>query len=362
MRRLATGLILVLVLASSCTLGGGSTESAPGAGVEARIGVPAPEGVVWQREVAGETVLGLTNSANPLEMALLTAAMGQIPDAVVRKADIRNLVRATDSERLDPATLAFSRGPDMYLINRTFDGTTRLELAYTLAHEMAHVAQFNALDPELVDQVLAGEIDSLDPNRASLDVGDFVDAIGWQDQGANGWFSATAATGTTVYGGSGPSEDMAESVALVATGRANELSEDRVRWVEEWTGVPATSMAQGKPWRPPSAEVISSADPIYDTAGVSALGGIRVEPLYLLLAESGTTFPEIVDEVGRVLRERGMAGVLSEIADPRVPRSGGRMVRPGGSLLWVELWDFRATNAFTNAPPGVVLTYVDVWS
>ncbi|MDH3729904.1 MAG: DUF4157 domain-containing protein [Acidimicrobiia bacterium] len=353
--------LLFVGLLAACTLGGADVEIVD-AGLDARIGVPEAEGVIWQREVAGETLVGITASANPSELSLITAALGQVPEPVKRQADVRNLVRATDTETLDPATLAFSRGPDIYLINRTFEGTSRLDLAYTLAHELTHVAQFNALDPGFVDQVLAGEVDSLDPNSASVDVADFSDAIGWEDRGATGWFSESAANGTTVYGASGPSEDMAESVALVATGRANELSEDRVRWVEEWTGVSAAEMARGKPWRPPAASLISSANPIYDEQGVRSLGGSRVEPLYLLLVEDGSTTQQLVEMVGSELRARGMAGVLEEIPDSRVPRFGGRMVRPGGSLLWVELWDFRFSTAFANPPPGVVLTYVDVWS
>jgi hypothetical protein len=353
--------VLFVGVLGACTLGG-TEQEATGAGLEARLGVPAAEGVVWQREVAGETVVGVTSSANPSELSLISAALGQVPDPIKRKADVRSLVRATNTETLDPATLAFSRGPDIYLINRTFDGTSRLDLAYTLAHELTHVAQFNALDPDYVDQVLAGEVDSLDPNQASLAVAEFVDAIGWQEQGATGWFSASAGTGTTVYGATGPSEDMAEAVALVATGRANELSEDRVRWVEKWTGVSATEMARGKPWRPPGATVIRSEDTIYDETGVGQIGGTRVEPIYLLLAPNGSTTQELIDEVASELRARGMAGVLEPIADDRLPRIGGRMVRPGGSLLWVELWDFRAATAFTNPPPGAVLTYVDVWS
>lgn len=357
LRRLPLVPLLFVGALGACTLGG--TEVA-GAGLEARLGVPEAEGVVWQREVAGETLLGVTPSANPSELSLITAALGQVPDPIKRKADVRNLVRAAEAATLDPATKAFSRGPDIYLIDRTFEGTSRLDLAYTLAHELAHIAQFNALDPDFLDRVLAGEVDSIDPNRASLDVADFVDAIGWEDQGS-GWFSASAATGTTVYGASGPSEDMAEAVALVATGRANELSEDRVRWVERWTGASATEMARGKPWRPPGASVIQSSDPIYNEQGVGLMGGTRVEPVYLLLAEDGSTTQELLDEVALELRARGMAGVLEPITDDRVPRIGGRMVRPGGSLLWVELWDFRAATGFANPPPGALLTYVDVW-
>jgi hypothetical protein len=361
MRRSLARTLPFLLAVVSCTLGGTTTEPAPGAGVETRLAIPGPEGVVWQREVAGETVLGLTAAANPVELSLMAAAFTQVPDPIVRKADIRNIVRAADAERLDPATLAFSRGPDIYVIDRTFEGTTRLELAYTLAHELAHIAQFNALDPVYVDQVLAGEIDSLDPNEASLDVADFIGAIGWQRAAGGSWFSATAATGTTVYGANGPSEDMAESVSLVATGRADSLSDDRVRWVENWTGVSADEMARGKPWWPPGAESIESLDPIYDQAAVAALAGTSREPLYLLLPETGLTTAELVAEVGERLRARGMAGVLDEMADDRLPRFGGSLVRPGGSLLWVEVWDFRASTAFANAPPGVVLTYVDVW-
>lgn len=355
----SVALAALLLALSSCTLGGSETQ-VTAAGIEARIGVAEPEGVVWQREVLGEVILGTTLAASQAEIDLLGRALSEVPEAIRRQADVRNIVRAGDSERTDPATLAFARGPDIYLIDRTFVGASRLDLAYTMAHELAHIAQFNELDPVLVDEVLAGRVDTLDPNTASLDVQDFSESIGWEVSGGV-WVNADAATGTTIYGATGPSEDMAESIALVATGRANELSAGRVAWVEEWTGVPATEMARGKPWRPPGASVFGSPDSIFDAETVSTLGGRHIEPLYLLLTNDDS-LDAIADEVIAELFDRGMAGQLDVISDDRLRRLGGRFVRPGGALLWVELWDFRDAPTFTNPPPGVVLTYVDVWS
>lgn len=356
MRRLQFLLAAVVlgVMLGGCTLGG-PDEAALDAGSETAVAVPEISGVVWQREVGELLVVGVTAAADPRELSLIGAALDQVPTAVRDKADVRQLVRAAEAEALDPATLAFSRGPDIYLIDRTFEGTTRLELAYTLAHELAHVAQFASLDPRFVD----GAIDSLDFNRASLDVQDFAEAIGWMESG-NGWFSESAASGTTAYGATGPSEDMAESVALVATGRADELSPDRVAWVEDWAGTPAQEMGRDKPWRPPGATVIGSSIPIYDEEAVRSLGGSRREPLYLLLADDGTSTAGLVEAIGQQLRSRTMAGVLEAIADTTVPRFGGAMVAADGSRLWVELWDFRDA-AVSGSPDGAVLTYVDVW-
>jgi hypothetical protein len=361
MRRPRFPLLLAValgVLLGACTLGesvapavDAGRDAGPGAGVT----VPEVSGIVWQREVGDLPVVGVTIAADPLELSLIGAALDQVPTAIRDKAAVRQLVRAVEAEALDPATLAFSRGPDIYLIDRTFEGTTRLELAYTLAHELAHVAQYASLDHEFVD----GAIESLDFNRASLDVQDFIEAIGWID-GPDGWYSESAPSGTTAYGATGPSEDMAESVALVATGRAGELSADRVAWVEGWAGTSARDMAQGKPWRPPGAAVIGSSNPIYDEAAVAALGGSRREPLYLLLADDGAATASLVDIIGRELRSRGMAGVLEPIADTTAPRFGGLMVPADGSRLWVELWDFREATV-TGSPDGAVLTYVDVW-
>jgi hypothetical protein len=353
-----SSLLLAVALGAmlgGCTLGGPDEPSGGGA-LEAGVAVPEVTGIVWRREVRGLPVVGITAAADPIELALIGAALDQVPAELLDKADVRQLVRAAEAEALDPATLAFSRGPDIHVIDRTFEDTTRLELAYNLAHEVAHVAQFASLDPEFVD----GAIDSVDFNRASRDVQAFVEAIGWIED-AEGWVSDSAATGATAYGATGPSEDMAESVALVATGRSGELSADRVAWVEEWVGVKAQDMARGKPWRPPGATVIGSSNPIFDEAAVRSLGGSRREPLYLLLADDGASTESLVELIGQELRSRAMAGVLAPIADSAVPRFGGVMVLPDGSRLWVELWDFRDATDFTDAPPGVVLTYVDVW-
>lgn len=359
MRRPPSSLLFVVALAcclgallGGCTLGG-PAESTAGVGSAAGVSVPEVSGIVWRRQVGELSIVGVTATADPGELSLLAAALDQVPGALRDRANVRSLVRTTEADELDPATLAFSRGPDIYLIDRTFAGTSRLELAHTLAHEMAHVSQFASLDPT------DATVESVDLDRASSDVADFVAAIGWVD-GPGGWFSDSAASGTTDYGATGPAEDMAESIALVATGRAGELSADRVAWVEQWAGATAQDMARGKPWRPPGASVIESSNPIYDEDAVRSLGGTRREPLYLLLADAETSAVGLVDVIGRELRSRAMAGVLDAIADPTVPRFGGVMVSPDGSRLWVELWDFRDA-AIAGSPDGAVLTYVDVW-
>ena len=332
-------------------------------GLAVRVDIPEPGPIEWQRELgAGRTLVGTTVQANALEVSLLAAAFGEVPSAIAAKADVRTLVRSSDVPAdVHPATLAFARGPDIYFLDGTFADATRLGMVHTIAHELTHVAQFNSLDSSLVDEVLRGNIDSLDPNDSNEAVRDFADEVGWRLSGGS-WTPPDAGAGTTSYGLSGPSEDMAESVALVATGRANELSADRVRWVENWIGVSAANLATGKPWRPEGATTIASRDPIYDEEAVGRLGYRNTEPLYLLLPEDGSSIDDLAREVGRQLRGRGMAGVLDPIADDRLPRAGGRFIRPGGEQIWVEIWDFSAGTLFTNPPPGPVLTYVDVWN
>ncbi len=366
----AAALLVVLALVPACSLGGSPAASS---GALAEIEIPAPTSIQWERNSGSIELLGTTPRAVPGELALIAAALAEVPTAIYDKAPLRYLVRAptVGTADLHPATAAFARGPDVYIVDRTFQdpaagGNTRFGLARVLLHELAHVAQFDTLAPDYVRAVQDGTLEITDTGDGSLLVADFAEAVGWRNSSSDAlrprWsLSGSAAAGTTEYGRSSPEEDMAESVALVALGLNGVLSPERIRWVEEWLGAGAERLAAGKPWVPEGSRQAQFREPVYDEAEVAARRADHVEPVYYELAPSLPPAERLAAQVGSELRGRGLSGSLTPVADDRLPRFSGEFRRSDGLRFWVELWDFREASGFRSAPAGPVLTYVALW-
>ena len=366
--------LVVILCTSACVLGG--TETAATADVSDpdvldRLGIAEPGPVQWQRSGDGVEIVGTTQNANPAELALLEAALAEIPDPVRDQIIVRFIVRSRDATDRDlhPATAAFPRGPDVYLIDRTFQeqgaGASRLGLARVLVHEMGHVAQFETLDVDYVDRILDGSITNTDTGDGSTLVRDFAIFVGWQDGGTDKfeprWSLPDAPSGTTEYGATAPDEDMAEALAMVVLGRAGLLSPERVEWVEAWLGVDARDFGNGKPWVPPGSVEVFFSEPLYDEAAVAQLRRRHTEPMYWQLTDDMPLADQLADRVSAELRNRGLTGLLEAVSDPRLPRFSGRFLRADGASFWVELWDFRESSGFRAAPERPVLTYVMEW-
>ncbi len=373
MRRLAALLVVLAATGAACSAAAPADLENPtldDPDVLTRLGVAEPQPVNWQRTLGTVDLLGLTPRANPAEVELVAAAFSELPAALVGTAGLRHLVRtavAVDTE-LHPATTAFARGPDIYLLDRTFTepraGSGRMAMARILAHEMAHVAQFGALEADYVDAILAGEVTETDTSNGSALVSDFAADAGWSNSSSARYaprWSLASVAGTTEYGATAPDEDMAEAVSLVVMGRANQLSPERVRWVEEWLGLGADQLAAGKPWAPPGSVEAFFDQPVYDEPGVAALRARHVDPQYFLLPATVAAAEPLAREVSSELRRRGITGVLELTADSRLPRYSGVFSRSDGVRFWVELWDFRAATGFRNPPPGPILAYVTLW-
>lgn len=336
-------MLVTLALAAGCTLGGSS-------GDESAVEVPTPGPVEWRRTVAGIDVLGVGTSPDPAELDLLAAAVTAIPEVLWDRAALGAVYRIPDDPAVEPGTLAFATGPDVYLTDATFaqpGGSTALEAA--IAHELAHTAQFAALTGD--DVTAAGD----DPEaliRGSALVRRFAAAAGWIE-GGDGWQLPDPA-GAVGSGVTAPEEDMAETVAAVVLGRAEDLSPARVAWAEEWLGAGAAELAAGCPYVPAGAVPRRADEPLFDTAAVAPLATGHVEPVYYAL-EDARPLPEIAAEVATALAARGLVGTLGAAAGEPAHYAG--LYDPGGERrYWVELWDLRAE------PAGhVLLTYVALW-
>jgi len=337
----------------------------------ARLGSPPLEEVAWKRTVGGVTLLGATGSADPTELELIAGALEEVPLALAELALPRNLVRigSVGGEEAIGKAVAFTKGPDIYLVDRTFarngDSTTRMELTRALLHELAHVAQYRSLADAYVEAALTGEVDQVDPAAGSMLVRSFAASIGWIDQIPDplevSWLLPSSIDAASDYGRTGAGEDMAEAVSMVVLGRSNWIPAAHTRWVEQWLGVGATTLAKGKPWAPAGSREVLSADPLYDETALTgiALRFDHVEPLYFSLPNGVAPHKQLAAEIQQRLLERRLSGVFSPTDDARLPRYAGLFTRTDGVNLWVELWDFREASGFKAADP--ILTYVVLW-
>ncbi len=335
---------------------------------QAALGSPPPDGVVWERSVGGLTVLGRTPAADPGEMTLLTAALSDVPAPLLAYGPPRFLVRVADiagAETLTSAvTLTF--GPDVYLLDRTFTGRdrpiSRLDLTYALAHELAHVAQWFALDDDYVRRAIAGRIQNVQLAPASSVVRDYAAAIGWVDESSDpdqpDW-RPTGEPAPTAYAGANPVEDLAETVALVTVGRSNWVDQTRLDWVTNWLGVSVEDLSAGMPWIPAGSEEVLPSNPLFDESLAADLavstGAEHIEPASFVLPP--TDGPRLVDEIQQQLGERGLEGTFGSVTADGFPSYRGSFNRADGVVFLVELWDL------TRADEGedMVLTYVAIW-
>ena len=366
-RRLLVSVVGLCLVSASCVSSAAldSTELTPD--LLESLGLGPPDNVQWQRDVRGVEVLGLSPLPLQQELALIGAAIDEMPAALMEAAPLRSIVResSVSGRPIEDRTAAFTAGPDIHVVARTFTdaGSTGLEMASVLAHELAHVAQFAALDSDYIDAVISGRVIAVDTAASSVLVRDFAEKVGWTNRSndlfAPDWqISGADSGGSTQYGRTAPDEDMAESVALVVTGLANLISADRVDWVEDWLGTSASELAKGKPYAPDGAVPVSSASPIYDEEQAKRFGTAHVEPLYFQLPPDAPTTDELVADVVRRLSQRNLTGDLTRVDDPRLPRYSGHFLRNARISFWVELWDFRFATGQLSGPAVPILTYV----
>ncbi|MFZ0493432.1 MAG: hypothetical protein WAM81_09610 [Acidimicrobiia bacterium] len=334
-----------------------------------QLGAPVFGDVAWERTVDDLTVVGSRPHPDPGELELLTAALREIPGALMDQARPREMIRissALEEEQVGKA-VAFTKGPDIYLVDRTFDphgsGTTRLDLARALAHEMGHVAQFMALDPVYIQAVLDGELERVDPADGSRLVRDFAAASGWTDTSSDPLHASWHLDGpaATDYGATGPAEDMSESIAMVVMGRANWIPDNHSRWVEDWLGTGSAKLAAGKPWIPAGSTEVLSAQDLYDVDGVTtAAPGVKHRGAhYFELPADIEDHLVFEPDLEHQLAQRGLFGTFARVDMQDVPHYEGLFARSDGVRFWVELWDFRGTGP--DNPNVPLLAYVELW-
>lgn len=335
-----------------------------------QLGAAQIEEIDWERRSGSYRIFGVGTPADPAEIDLIGAALSDLPQALTAQVEARQILRveAADlGDRIHPDALAFSKGPDVFLMDRLFaERPHRLDVTRAYVHELTHVAQFYALDPDYITAVVDGEVDQVDPANGSGLVMDFAAATGWEDRSGLEWEPAwsldTNTAASTGYGRLGPHEDMAEAVALAAVGRGNHLPADRGRWVEQWLGVDLDRLAGGRPFIPAGSEEVLAAEPLYDQDRVDILSARvdHVEPVYWNLPANLLQHEELAQTIETELRQRSLTGRLERLDDPRLPRYGGEFSGAGGLSYWVELWDFREAD-LRDGPRHPVLTYVVFW-
>lgn len=362
--------LLPLLVVTACISQAPTTVDIESGDLATQLGAPPVENITWRRTLAGQEVVGTDTSPDPDELALIEAALQEVPEEYARKVQPRAVIRAGSAElveSLHPDAAAFAKGPDIYFVDTVFEqGGTRFDLARAYLHELAHVAQFEALSPEYVQAALDGKLERTDPAAGSVLVRDFAEATGWRDTSDDPlqptWRLASGVDATTGYGELGPHEDMAEAVALVALGRAGQVPNDRVNWVEDWLETTVDRLALGKPWVPSGSEEVTSPDNLFDVDRVEDLAiGRHAEPAYYRIPDEAPPAKELAADIESHLFARGLAGSIEKSGDERLPRYIGQFSRADGLVFWVELWDFRKAEGFAQSPEHPILTYVAIW-
>lgn len=361
MDRLLRLLIVAALLVTGCSIGAGETSGS----VDIDVLVAEPPPVDWRRDVDGIEVVGSGTAASPDELAIIRAGLAELPDGLLEAAGLSAIYRVRDGGgEVEERTLAFSRGRNIFLIDQTFaSDPTVYDMASLLAHELTHVLQFNRLVQSDIDAVV-GRIDA-DPIAASAFVRDFARDAGWTDAGSSAGsrrWSLRDPSGTTEYGATAPDEDMAETVSLAVTGRADQLSTERVQWLEDLLDADAASFRAGKPYVPPGSTRINASEPLYDTQAAVLRTAANADPITFQLPASAAKGAALAAEIETALLQRGLGGSLDDAGDRRLARFSGKFLRGDGVAYWVELWDFRDAPGLTNPPDTPVLTYVILWN
>jgi hypothetical protein len=363
-----TGCSATVEPASSSTTAATLTFDLTDPATQRSLGSPEPEGIVWQRLAGDLTVVGLTAEAVPQEIDLLNAAFSDLPAGLLAAAEPRLLVRAAQAggaeDLAGAVTVTF--GPDIYLLDRTFSNggspTSRCDLAYALAHELVHVAQWFSLEDAYVGRALAGDVTSIQLAAGSELVRDYAAAVGWSDASSNpdepSWELGSGQP-PTPYGLTNPAEDLADSVALAATGRTNWLDQARLNWITTWLNTSEGELSAGLPWVPEGAEEITSATPLFDERLAGDLA-VERQAGHIEALSSVLTAPDAASVVGELesqLRRRGLQGSIMLIDESSSPRYRGTFARADGVVYMVELWETADSEDGTE----VVLTYVTIW-
>jgi len=335
----------------------------------AQLGAAPFDDVVWQRTVDGLTVVGSTAHADPTQLDLLGVALDEIPPQLMDRATPREFVRVTSAPEAETVgkAMSFTIGPDIYLVDRTFDpfghGTSRFDLARVVAHELVHVAQFMTLEPDYIGAVLDGRLDQVDPANGSQLVRDFAEATGWSDASSDPFHAAWHLDGpaATDYGALGPAEDMAESVAMVVMGMANWIPDNHTHWVEQWLDASAQNLAAGKPWIPAGSTEVVSSQILYDEAALvtAAPGATHRDAIYFELPATIEDHLSLGPDIEDQLTSRGLSGTFTRVDVDQAPHYQGIFTRDDGVRFWVELWDYR--DAGPGSPDVPLLAYVELW-
>lgn len=364
-------LLAFLLILGACAAPTGADIDLRDPDVLASIGASPVSDIRWSRPVGHFELLGTTASADPNEVAVLSAGVSELPESWT--IEPAQLLRVS---MLGPAAEGFEAaaeavGPNIRLGDTTFQTqgrpTQRFELTRVIAHELAHIDQYDTLSAEYLDLLLAGELDEIRLWEGSTLIRDFAEATGWIDTSDEAslptWELPGGSTAATPYGRTNPAEDMAESVALAVIGQGNRLDRPRQRWVEDYLDESIAALSDGKPFVPDGASGVEGPDELYDqtAARLAASPFVHEEPMYFRLAENSPALEILALEIEDELSRRELDGFLQRDDSLAVPRFVGLFTRNDGVRFWVEVIDFRQAPQLVSGPPVPLLTYVVFW-
>lgn len=372
MRPLGLFLAALLTLAAcSGSPGDAATDTPPAAttdindaSIAGLVGSESFENIDWERRAGRWVIVGDGPAPNGVDIELIQRASSDVHEAIT--IEPRQLIRTAGFEVPEDDThtsiVAYARGPNVFLLDASF-GTlftaTRWNVGQTLVHELAHVAQWYALTDEYLIALQEDEGTQFGINDGSALIADWAAATGWRDADqrdhVTDWVLTTEAP--TAYGATAPAEDMADSLALAASGLGNQLSSDRAAFIEEWIGVSVEELGMYKPWVPVGSIEFDNQFAVYNQTSVAAITPREFrheDPMFFALPPDIPPLDELAAEIDTRLEARGMPGEMTLERDGL--RWTGVYDMPDGSFMWVELID----DEFLTGD-GAILVYVWVW-
>jgi len=174
------------------------------------------------------------------------------------------------------------------------------------------------------------------------------------------WTLSGAASNT--YGATGPTEDMAEAVAKVFGGEADQLPPGHLEAVEAWLDTSTSRLARGAPWVPHDAEEVELQSDLHDQETVALLAGAdQYDVISFSLSPTSPNTAALADLVKTHLQRNGLTGSLARVDDAAITRYAGEFLGSDGTIIWTEIRDFRDAPGFTGGPDVPVLIYVIIW-
>ncbi len=291
------------------------------------------------------------------------------PDAVVIFEPEE--IEYDDYNILSPSTLAFSSGTYMFLTDTSFEGTltslkTVDESLQTFFHELMHVAHFNfelqyLTQDDLYDMSLKGE-DWTDLIKRSELTKSFQELTEWKYSEEKKMYYLETLEGvkTSTYGKSAIYEDMAETVAGVATSQMYIYSDNRIKWALAFTEQDYDSLTKNKfphnellvPVRQENPRLNYVKEDEYKKR-------FEITDRQYFLVQEKFMLKSVTDYFVEYFPKRGFTGSFEYTTDKNNVEKYHGEFSNGTRTMYIELESFDNAKGYSVKPKGTIINIIN---